>query len=172
MIGNYWSTRVRCPFCQQTTMTNWNHKAQTKNKIIVDITFCPRCCPRWVTFSIHPISHVPYSSLWANMTSFIKPNVLHCRRSRTEPWPQVLRISWSWNMSFLRYVRGQSFRNRDRHTDMLITINWNAVVGTANRLSQPVKLRIHSGLVRTWCKVLGDGSTEASIRCLVLERCK
>jgi len=42
--------------------------------------------------SIHPISHMPYGSLCAYMTTSTKlevHNVLHCRQRRTEPRPRV-----------------------------------------------------------------------------------
>jgi len=48
--------------------------------------------PSRVTLMICSISHMPYGSLYANMTSSTKPEVydiLHCHQKRAKPWPLV-----------------------------------------------------------------------------------
>jgi len=122
---------------------------------IADITLRPRSSPRWVTLSVRPISHVPYSPdpLWANVASFTKPevhNVLHRRHVRRGRRPRQAtctenfvkfghvffevckgtdryRPTDSGNAHRIRYMNGP----RDRQTDTLIAI-FRTPTGAAN----------------------------------------
>jgi len=61
--------------------------------------------------------------LWANMTSFTKPevhNVLQCHQRRTEPRPQV--TSTENFVKFRCVVVFEMRANTDRHTDTLVAI--------------------------------------------------
>ena len=80
---------LQCSSCYRTQSTS--KQAETKQSYTSDFVLGSALISHFdYTTVLRPINHVPYDALWANMTSFTKPevhNILHCRRRKTEPRP-------------------------------------------------------------------------------------
>ena len=74
---------------KQAVLRRAEHKTSLTHVELVlncnkDISLHPGTVSLWVTLSMCRISHVPYGLLWANMTSFTKPEV-QCEFKKNNP---------------------------------------------------------------------------------------